>query len=321
MRWSRRGLIAAALTAPAAAWAQEAAPPSEPAPDIVLALLSRQVTRMSIAVRVAGQAALFVIDTGAGRSAMAAELAARLGLKPGPSVLVHGVTEPEVLPSALTPVIEVGGQNFRDLTLPTAPLPQLGAEGLLGLDILGQFRLTIDNAAHMVTLASRVRGVVTGGSGFVTGSRLRRETTVAVRRRGDQLTLIGVSADDIPVEAFIDTGAQYSVGNPALLRSLAVDRAGTRGRRYDVPVMGVTGQRLIGEVAVIRALRIGAATLTELPAVFADLHAFRVLGLEDRPALLLGSDLIGAFNAVTLDFVGGEVRFGSLRRRPAQVVD
>lgn len=327
MGWSRRGLIAAVLATPTCAWAGADPPPPpdedpEPLDPLVLALLSRQVTRMSVAVKVAAAPARFVIDTGAGRTAIAQELVDHLSLSPGPPVLVHSVTEPEIIASARVPVIEVADRPFRDLVLPVAPRARLGADGLLGLDILGQFRLIIDNRAQTVTLASRLRGVVTGrGSGFRTGSRLRNETTLQVRQRGDQLTLVGVSADDVPVEAFIDSGAQYSVGNPALLRSIAVRRPGIRERRYDVPVTGVTGQRLIGEVAVIQNLRIGSALIPDIPAVFADLHAFRVLGLQDRPALLLGSDMIAAFTEVTLDFVGGEIRFGSLRRRPAQVVD
>ena len=47
---------------------------------------------------------------------------------------------------------------------------------------------------------------------------------------------------------------------------------------------------------------------------FADLHTFHLWNMIDKPALLLGVDVLSRFETVSLDFGRGEVRF----RAPSQ---
>jgi hypothetical protein len=42
--------------------------------------------------------------------------------------------------------------------------------------------------------------------------------------------------------------------------------------------------------------------------VFADLHTFRIWNLIDRPAILIGIDILSQFQTVALDFPRSEVR-------------
>lgn len=337
MDGGRRALIGGALAlaaqglSPRAARASDPTPPPPPdvaPPDpraaldpLAMRILANQVTRMSAEVRLGdGRPHAFVIDTGAERSTLATELAVELGLAAGPNVLVHGVTGPEITPSARLPLLEVAGERFANLVLPVAPRARLGADGLLGLDALGGFRLTFDMGRGQVRLSrpSDDVGIFTRGghSDWSTGSRLSQRNALATRRRGGQLTIVGVQADAVRIEAFVDSGAQYTVGNPALFEALALRRPTLRERRVQTPLVGVNGQTIMGELATVERLKIGSAVLTDLPVVFADLHAFRVMNLAEMPALLLGADLIGAFDRVTLDFAGNEVRFARLRRRP-----
>ena len=51
--------------------------------------------------------------------------------------------------------------------------------------------------------------------------------------------------------------------------------------------------------------------------LFADLHAFEVLELVGRPALLIGADLLYRFREVTLDFGRSRMAFRGLRRPAA----
>jgi hypothetical protein len=67
------------------------------------------------------------------------------------------------------------------------------------------------------------------------------------------------------------------------------------------------------ELAMIKELRLGSITLRDVPMAFADVPPFQVFGLSDRPALLLGTDLLEAFRRVSLDFAARRVRF-QLRR-------
>jgi hypothetical protein len=60
--------------------------------------------------------------------------------------------------------------------------------------------------------------------------------------------------------------------------------------------------------------------IRNLPIAFADVQPFRQLGLDDRPAVLLGMDALRLFDRVSFDFARREVRFlvpdsSSLERR------
>jgi hypothetical protein len=64
---------------------------------------------------------------------------------------------------------------------------------------------------------------------------------------------------------------------------------------------------------VIGELRLGSVILRNVPMAFADVPPFEVFGLADKPALLLGTDLLETFRRVSLDFRARKVRF-QLRR-------
>ncbi|MEO5972189.1 MAG: hypothetical protein ABIP91_02350, partial [Sphingomicrobium sp.] len=48
--------------------------------------------------------------------------------------------------------------------------------------------------------------------------------------------------------------------------------------------------------------------LENLAIVFADAHTFRKLGLDKRPALLLGMNAMRAFDKVSIDFANKKLR-------------
>jgi hypothetical protein len=45
------------------------------------------------------------------------------------------------------------------------------------------------------------------------------------------------------------------------------------------------------------------------PVAFADLHTFRMWNMVDKPAILLGVDILSRFEYVCLDFARSKVRF------------
>ena len=311
--FDRRRLMLAAgagLVAPPA-FAQDAPPPEEPPiSEAALDVLPNLVTRMAVNVEINGHTGnTFVVDTGANRTAISTELAADLGLPPGPEVLVNGVTAAVRTPTVRVQRLFVGETVFRDLLMPVIPYSRLGVHGLLGVDVLGRFAVTFDVRASQLRL--RRRGV---GLSYAGGSRLDDQVTIDARQRFGQLTLIQVSADGVPVQAFIDSGSQYSIGNMALFNSVATRRPDINDRRWTVPVIGATGEHVMGELAVLRQIRMGGITLNELPTVFCDLHAFRIWRMEDQPAMLFGADILRLFDSVTVDFPEREVRLGSPTR-------
>ena len=153
------------------------------------------------------------------------------------------------------------------------------------------------------------------GLSFVDGSRLDDANRLNAQQRFGQLSIIDVRADDQRVRAFIDSGSQYTIGNMALFRTLAVRRPDILERRWTVPVIGATGQSVTGELAILRSVRMGAVTLFELPVVFCDLHVFSIWRLTDTPGLIFGADMLRLFEQVTVDFPRREVILGRPRPR------
>jgi hypothetical protein len=52
----------------------------------------------------------------------------------------------------------------------------------------------------------------------------------------------------------------------------------------------------------VKKLTFGGVDLNRLAVVFADARTFHDLGLDDRPALLLGMNAMRAFKKVSIDF-------------------
>ena len=283
--------------------------------DRPIQLLSNLFTRVGAAVTVNGHGPFtFVIDTGAGTTSIADTLADRLQLRPLPPVLVHGITEARVTRSVAIDRLQLSGLGFRSLACPVFPRDQLGADGLIGLDVLDRFRLKFNVARRTASLNVRGVSILMGGD-LVTGSRLRREGMRAGRGRFGQMIMTQITVEGQPTAAFIDSGAQYSIGNMALRQAAAARRRDGGRVARQVPLYGVTGQSLSADLAMVDDLRFGPQRLGPTPMLFADLHCFDTLGLSGRPALLIGADLLGRFREVTLDFPGNLVVFEGLRRQ------
>ncbi len=283
--------------------------------DRPIQLLSNLFTRVGAAVFVDGHGPFtFVIDTGAGTTSIADTLADQLALPPLQSVLVHGITEARVTRSVAVDRLQLSGLGFRNLACPVFPRDQLAADGLIGLDVLDRFRLKFNVVRRTASLNMRGVSVRMGGD-MVTGSRLRREGIRSVRGRFGQMIMTQILVDGQPTAAFIDSGAQYSIGNLALRRAVSARRRDGGRPAREVPVYGVTGQSLSADLAMVDDLRFGPQRLGATPMLFADLHCFETLGLSGRPSMLIGADLLGRFREVTLDFPGNTVVFSGLRRQ------
>ena len=70
----------------------------------------------------------------------------------------------------------------------------------------------------------------------------------------------------------------------------------------------MTGDKITGDYMFIRELDLGGVGLNNLAIVFADAHTFKQLGLDKRPALLLGMNAIRAFKKVSIDFANRKFR-------------
>ena len=251
--------------------------------------------RMTIAVKVAGGGPYqFVADTGANQSVISTEVATSLGLLLGSPVPLNGVAGVQLTPTTQASV-EIGPRPKRQATLSVLPQAAIGAPGMLGLDLLDGAQLTLDFSRQ--TLVIDADGGRRGPSD---------EIHLKAHRRDGQLTLVDADLAGIKVTAFLDSGAQDTIGNMAL-RELAVTRYPLIPFR-PIPIVSVTGQSIDAQFADLPGLRIGGLSVPSWPVAFADLHTFRMWDLVSRPAVLIGVDILSRFETVCLDFRRDEVR-------------
>jgi hypothetical protein len=264
-------------------------------PPSSISTVSDIYKRMTGPVRVAGGGPYpFVADTGANQSVISAELAKQLGLVIGDTQALNGVAGVQMTPTT-TAKIQIGARPEREATLSVLPGDAIGGFGLLGLDQLDGGRVTLDFGRQELTI---------DGAAGMSGSG--DEVELQAHRRDGQLTLVDADLAGIKLTAFIDSGAQDTIGNMAL-RQLAVTRYPLVPWR-PIPIVSVTGQTIDAVFADLPGLRFGGLSVPTWPVAFADLHTFRMWNLVDRPAILIGVDVLSRFESVCLDFRRDEVR-------------
>jgi predicted aspartyl protease len=252
----------------------------------------------------------FLVDTGAERTLLAAEIAAQLALPQGRKVIVEGIIRGK--PARLVAIdrLEMGGLVCRHLEVPVLPRAMLEVDGYLGLDVLDRHRVIFDFRAGTLT--------VTQPQGFFAALWSRGDEAV-VRTLGSsgRLRATGCLVDGVHAAAFIDTGAEMSVCNPALYAALqrrAPARQVIAGR---VGLYGVTGGSMIGLVTNVDEIRLGELQLTYWNLAVAPLEVFEVWGLARQPALLFGMDSLRRFARVSIDYQRKELRFEVATARAA----
>jgi predicted aspartyl protease len=274
-------------------------PPADPVETVSVALGADGNARMTVPVSIAGVTGIpFVVDTGAERTVVSRQLADRLQLESGPRRRLVTVTGTGDVDTVIVPRLELSGTAVNDIEAPALDASHLGASGLLGLDSLQSRRVLLDFKKNKMT---------------VTGSRRLEERwdpdTIVVRARNKygQLILVDSSIDGQRIQVIIDTGAQTSIGNLALLNKLARKRRGPT--LTPVTLTSVTGESIDAQFTQIRQIKLGGMTLNHIPVAFTDAEPFRRFGLANKPALLLGMDALRLFERVSVDFANKQVKF------------
>lgn len=254
-------------------------------------------TRMTVNVLVNGTGPYrFVVDSGADTSVVGRRVANALELPAGTPVLLNGITASSYVDRVRVNQLEVGRNSIYDLHLPVLKEFDLGADGMLGLDALVEQRLMIDFETRTISV----------GDALAPAPRWNGEIVVTAQLKRGQLILTEVKAGKTAVDAVIDTGSEITIGNSALRDQLF--------SRYPddfetVQVTGVTGIKSDLQLVRVPVLKVGSITLRDVPIAFADVPPFQVFGIDQKPSLLLGTDLMEAFRRVSLDFRARKVRF------------
>ncbi len=262
-------------------------------------------SRMTVAVSVNGKGPYrFVVDSGADTTVIGLRAARALALPAGTPVMLNGMTDSSRVERVLVNELTLGPNTVRDLELPVLKDHDLGGEGMVGLDALVEQRLMMDFEKRLISVDDARKPA----------PRLDGEIVVIARLKRGQLILTQAKANGKPVDAVVDTGSEITIGNLALRDRLV---RGGRDKFTTIAVSGVTGVTVNLQLATVSEIRLGAVVLRDVPMAFAAVPPFAVFGLSDRPALLLGTDLMENFRKVSLDFRHRKVRF-QLRRCESQ---
>lgn len=303
-----RMILAAALLAAAIpAAAQSPVPQQAPIPDLlatatalvdpqaeVLALEADRHTRMTLPVLVEGTGPFdFMIDTGSQATAVTQEILATARLAPAGKALLVGMASRREVDLVDVGRIEFGSNSYTNFAAPVLMRENVGADGIIGLDALQDFRVLIDFRKQTIAVEDATTKEKPGGYEIVVRARIRL----------GQLLITDAIVEGVRATVIIDTGAQASLGNLALR-----DRIRTK-RAQEVVTTDVNGVDIVGQLSFVRSLTIAGLSLNNVPLTFADAPAFDALGLHDQPVLSIGMQHLALFDRVAIDFANQRILF------------
>lgn len=287
--------------------ASQAAPePKAALPEFSLPLVatSKQCSsddRLATPVNINGSGPFsFIIDTSTERTVIATELAEKLSLKIGPELKISTISGPSTTPSYLIEKLEMGDVKVENIQSPSFGRCYLGGNGLLALDVLKGHKLLLDFKAGKAQLLASPK---IGKSGVAeAGMEIVRSTF-----RNGQIMMANARIKGDTIRIVIHSGAAASMGNRAL--QLLLSGTDSVVDLKTVEMRGVNGEKIAGEVAMVKSMEIGGLSLRDFPVTFADNFAFEKLKLTKKPTLLLGMDAMKLFDRVMIDFVNERIGF------------
>lgn len=308
--------IAACATA---AFGQTSEPSPDPAaPDALadmIALDRDRYERLTVPVTVDGAGPFrFFIDTGAQATVVTDRVTDALGLQAKGAATLVAMGSSRIVQTVDIDGLEFAQRSFSGLTAPLLKRAHLGADGIIGLDSLQDLRVLIDFTDDRMAVEDA-------------HAREDGETydiIVRARRRLGQMIITDARIDGVKVAVIVDTGAQNSVGNAALYHRLRGRKKGrlaskgavpdrlptsVHGKGSEISSTDVNGVIVQSQVYTAREMKIGPLRLTEVPLGFHESPAFTALGLDERPALILGMGNLRVFDRVAIDFSTRQVMF------------
>ena len=302
-------LLAAGLAAPGAAFAAETPllpaarglPEAQFTPDdgkTDVMGMEDLLRRMTAPVMINGMGPFdFVVDTGTNRSVISDDLAAMLALPAGRPVHLHGISGQRDAPTVKLDKMEIGVRVATNLSMPVLPAKSMRGAGILGVDGLKNQRVVLDLREARLQIEPSSRSDPGAG------------TVIKTRRKFGQLTVVDTNLSGVQVSVLIDTGSEVSVGNSTLRRALDTRRRDADPALERVTLEGATGDVAYGDYGGIPRFRIGSLEVSNMRLVYSDLHPFTLWELDDKPAILMGMDVIRFFDRVAIDYGRNEVRF------------
>ena len=268
-----------------------------------------QIGRVVIPVKINGLGPFrFVIDTGANHSAISARVALLLNVKSKmhTRVELEGITGSNITRALKIRTIQAGALTIRNVFVPVIDTPMMaGADGILGLAGFPSISLFVNFPHNRVEITR----TLTPGVRF-DYSRIHTETVAG------GLMAVPAYVKNIRTLAIIDTGSERTLGNIALRSALHMQPDIGKPESITV-VFGATNQIEIGRLARSPPISVGSLRVLGAEIIFGNFHIFKIWKLDQRPAIILGMDILGTVNALGFDFkqhelfVDRKIRFRS----------
>jgi len=254
--------------------------------------------RMTVPVLLSGSGPYqFLVDTGANRTTISRQLATHLNLRSSGKAVLHSVVGESVAKTVIVPSLQLTRRPVKSIEAPLLEAFNMGADGILGTDALGLQRVEFDFASQTMSIVPSSRFDRPDPPGTI---------VIEGRRRNGRLIITDATANGRRLTVVLDTGSEISVGNEALRAALR--KGGLLPDTQPVALLSVTGEIIQGDYMFLKELEVGGVTLQNLAIVFAPVHTFQQLKLDDKPAVLLGMNAMRAFKKVSIDFANLTLR-------------
>ena len=212
--------------------------------------------------------------------------------------MLNGVTGAAEVPTVAVDSIEIGALQFENQHLPVIFTSIMGnADGILGVAGFQDQRIDVDFKRDRVSV-------------LASNGRRPHYSMVTARatRNANGLMIVDVRVGRrIKAKAVIDTGAERTLGNLALQQAHEQEPAARSREPVSAVVHGATPDIADGDVQEIKQATIGDMTLSNLEVIFADFHVFKLWGLDQEPAMLIGMDMLGVLERLVIDYRRNEV--------------
>lgn len=253
--------------------------------------------RMTVPVRLSGAGPFeFLVDTGADRTAVSRELVAKLALPSAGDAQLHTISGVSEISTARVQNVEL---TQKPETIEAAVLERayIGADGIVGSDLLRSERVQFDFEKQTMTIVPSA-----------TPDFHSDENAIVIRalRKNGRLVVTDADVDGERLTVVLDTGSDLCIGNQALRQHLGGDDI--IDVDHNIELESVTGAKITGDLMSIREMKIGGITLSNVAVVITDAHTFKQLGLQNKPAMLLGMNAMRAFKKVSIDFANRKFR-------------
>ena len=246
----------------------------------------------------------FIVDTGATYSTVSPGLVRALGLKPAnvPGIVVNGITGTAQVSAVTIDTLQTGDLIVDGLVAPVVWAPVMaGADGIFGAAGLTEKSLSVDFERNRVRVARGVEPALRKAAMRIHAVRLTHGLITLESQVGRVRTL-----------AVIDTGSERTLGNPALRDALKL-RNRTGAEALVTSVYGATEQVERGELWIAPTISVDSMRINDVQVVYGDFHIFKVWGMEDKPAIIVGMDVLGTVGSLGIDFKNQDIYFTSSR--------